>query len=395
MVRGDIHSPHLRALLDFESQRMGLPLSYHEAVLADDYQPPAFRREALIIAHTGFAPDPFGLPVEGGEVLVCRPRPHPQASGQRRRGPRSRWAHASRCRHPQRPARVLLAGGPVRAERCREASAGGLRRGTYWRPVFEMIMVRAVPILVANVRDYDWKAEQEQFAATRVRQVQARVARLEEDARNNDYAIESKTQEIAQLAHKNRELREHARLLESVTTREMKERAALELLALMKMAPRGCSAMDVQDEAIVVETHPVWVEHDDHDFDLGTFRVAIRLADDQVVIPQGHREQSVRLPPPARLIHRRALLRQHRRTARETARRGAIRGGRVGPAPVPAELQRRGRLHPHRALGQRVAGGALGAVLRQRLVRRLHRLRGQRLPLLRRPPRPLLVPPPG
>ena len=52
----------------------------------------------------------------------------------------------------------------------------------------------------------------------------------------------------------------------------------------MRMAPQACASIDVREDVIVVETHPVWVEHDDHDFDLGTFRVTVRLSDDQVTV---------------------------------------------------------------------------------------------------------------
>ena len=255
MLHGDVRSPHLRALLDFESQRAGLPMRYHEAVLADDYQPPAFRREVFVIAHTGFAPDTFGLPLEGGEVLVRVPAHIPKLPDNAVvvLGPDGRTPLGAVVRN------VLLVFFSLDA--LSEPSSVSKRRPAGFNrnvlsDVFEMLMARAVPILVAAVRDYDWKPEQEQFATARVRQVEARVARLREDTRVNDHAIESKTHEIAQLAHKNRELREHARLLESVTTREMRERAALELLALMRMAPQACASIDVQDDAIVVETQP-------------------------------------------------------------------------------------------------------------------------------------------
>ena len=198
MLHGDVRSGHLRALLEFESQRVGLPVRYHEAVLADDYQPPAFRREVFINAHTGFPPNTFGLPLEDGEVLVRVPAHIPKLPDDAVviLGPDGRTPLGAVVRN------VLLVFFSLEA--LSELSAVLKRRpadssGNVLSDVFEVLMARAVPILVANVREYDWKAEQKLFAAARVRQVQARVARLREDTRVNDHAIESKTHEIAQL----------------------------------------------------------------------------------------------------------------------------------------------------------------------------------------------------
>ena len=287
MLHGDVRSPHLRELLAFEAQRHGLSVRFHEAALSDHYVPPPFRREAIIVSHSEYHRERFGILLDDEEVLVNIPAHALDIDGET-------VGYTDRGGEPV-PLGVIIRNVLVvfvSLEALADPESALVRRrlnghapsGNVLASVFDMVVSQAMPRLKANIEGYDWAQERHSFAEQRLRGVQDRITRTKEDVTLNDRVIAEKTYEIARLIRKNQELRERAAFLESHTKMRVRRESEREFLSLMKLAPEAFREVDVQGDRIIARTYPVSMDHRDRDYELGAYQVTIRLDADEVLI---------------------------------------------------------------------------------------------------------------
>ena len=286
MLHGEVRSPHLRALLAYEAEKHGLPVRFQQTVLRDGFQPPPFRREAVILSHAEYHPEVFGIRLADEEVLVRVP------------------AHMLNVGEPvgyvDEAGELVPLGAVIRnvlvvfvslealaqpdAVLSRRALNGHAPTKSVLASVFDLVVSQAMPQLKANIEGYDWSEETRRFTAARIKGLQERVTQMRHDIALNDRGIEEKTYELMRAARKNRELRQHVAFLEDHTQVELRKDAEQEFMALTRLAPAAFSELDIQEDRITARTYPVTIEHDDHDYDLGTFQLTVGLDKDEVHI---------------------------------------------------------------------------------------------------------------
>jgi len=277
MLQGEVRSAHLRELLRFEAEKLSVPLRYVEHSL-DAFTLPPFTREVLIVSHTGYFRDTFGIDLPGGDVLVNVPTQMIEGGS----------PIGSSARHGEFQAlgalfgRVLVVyfslealADPANIQRVR--STGGLTKERVLAAVFDATVGAAMPRIADYIATYDFARERKCFADRRTRGVATRVAQLRQNLALNDRSIEEKTYEIGRLARKNQELREQAWFFESATDMRLRREAEREYLALMALVPQAFESLAVEDDRLVARTYPIsipWSEAGE-DIALGSFQITI------------------------------------------------------------------------------------------------------------------------
>ena len=194
MLHGEVRSPHLRALLQFEAEKLGLPVRFQESVLSE-FRPPPFRREPLILCHAEYHRERFGIRLSEEEVLVNIPACIVEAGD-----PIGYLDHGQLVPLGAVVRNVLLVffslealaePGAVLARRPRDGHAGSVLNA-----VFDLVVSQAMPKLQANIEGYDWLTERRRFGESRTRSVQARIGQLRQNLMINDRSIEEKTWEL-------------------------------------------------------------------------------------------------------------------------------------------------------------------------------------------------------
>lgn len=300
MLEGEVRSVHLRELLRFEAEKLPVPLRYAEHSL-DAFTLPPFRREALVIAHTGYFRESFGIDLPGGDVLVNVPAQMIEGGS----------PIGSSTRHGELTAlgavfgRVLVVyfslealAEPANVPRVR--STGGLTKERVLAAVFDATVGAAIPGIAEYIATYDFARERKAFADRRTRGVATRVAQLRQNLALNDRSIEEKTWEIGRLARKNQEFREQAHFLQSATDMRLRREAEREYLALMGLVPDAFESLAVEDDRLIARTYPIsipWSEAGS-DIALGSFQITIALDSDEVRITKTAGEKPDGYPHP-------------------------------------------------------------------------------------------------
>jgi hypothetical protein len=297
MLEGEVRSPHLKELLRFEAEKLRVPLRYAEHTL-DAFILPPFRREALIVSHSGYFRETFGIDVGDGDVLV-------QVPAQMIEGGEPVGYRDRRGAFVQMGAvfgRVLVLFLSLEAladpDSLRLVRGAGVRPERVLATVFDRVVAPALAGIAAHVATYGWLPERRLFAERRARGLVTRVGQLRQNVALNDRYIEEKTYEIARLARKNQELREQARFFESVTDIRIRREAEREFVSLMDLVPQAFEHVAVEDDRLVAQTYPIRIPSDEGDYDLGSFQIAIQFDSDEVRITKTTGEKPDGYPHP-------------------------------------------------------------------------------------------------
>ena len=303
MLCADVRSPHLRALLGFEAEQLGLPVRYQETTLTS-FTPPPFRREVFIVSHAEYHRERFGVRLPDEEILLDVPAhmvevpPGAEALGYIDRGGEL-VPLAAIIRNVLVVFFSLETLAQPEAVLRRRPTNGHTPTQNVLNAVFDLVVGQALPKIKANIEGYDWLPERRRFADARCRSVQTRIAQLRQNLQINDRSIEEKTWELTRLSRKNQELREQVGYLESTTAVRIRRDAEQELVALMSLVPGAYDDLRVEDDRIVARTYPITVtSRDGDDYDLGTFQVVIRLDADDVRITKISGEKPDGYPHP-------------------------------------------------------------------------------------------------
>ncbi len=276
MIDGDCTEP-LRSLLEFESQKYNLPISYHRVNL--DFDLPAaktFKSEIEVFVHRDDVPLPFALPV-GGELIqvcasVCSEVPDSDATplGPETGGELQPLAYVN-------GRRIII---PFDLE-CLEPLNGA---PNVINRVFDVIAALALSQTVKFIGKYSYKVEEDSFAGVMVRALEQSLHNMERNILDNDYDATKKTQEIIELVTKNRELKEAVEAVQQVGTARKRENAIREFRELLKLQPSPFRSITFDDISLTAETGPIEIVHEDYVYDLGRFEIEIAFTTNSLEI---------------------------------------------------------------------------------------------------------------
>jgi len=260
MINGHTDHPGLRAALEFEATRLGVPLRVRHTDLEWDASSSTDMLEVLI--HESGKQTDFGLYLDGDVHRLSAPLWLPPDDTPIF-GPLDEYGHnqpvASVLGHNVAihvPPRAL---GSLALKALGSAleEALPLAKETFEREVLTKESERYVDLKAST-----WTTRIDQ-RRQQVRDAEFSVLRLEED-------IRARYRNLAQL-------REELQLLESQTLPAVRRRSRDELERLRKMVPRGLQAVRLAGDRLVVTTLPIDIEHDGFTYQMGRYEVAIDI----------------------------------------------------------------------------------------------------------------------
>ena len=131
---------------------------------------------------------------------------------------------------------------------------------------------------------YDWREEKERFAGVMTRALDQSIHKMETDIRDNDWSIETKTNEILELIRKNAELRESVEAIKATGHQRRRENALRAFGEMMRLTPQAYRTITFDETCLTAETNPIEIDHDDFRYDLGRFRIEIGFTNDTLEI---------------------------------------------------------------------------------------------------------------
>ena len=269
MINGDIGEP-LLSLLEFESQRHNLAMSYRRIDFGHLPAKDPFRPEVEVLVHCDDAPLTFHLPA-GEEMVLVRASVYSDPPGEPV-GPKigGEVLPLAYIRGRQ----VLI---PYDLERL-DGPRGAINR------IFDQVAALALNLAVEHVRSYDWREEKVRFAGVMTRALDQSIHKMATDIRENEWSVETKTTEILELVRKNAELRECVEAIKAVGHERRRENAFRAFAEMMKLTPQPYLSITFDETDLTAETGPIEVDHEGLTYDLGRFQVEIAFTSDTLEI---------------------------------------------------------------------------------------------------------------
>ena len=272
MINGIVSEP-LCSLLAFESQKFGLPITYHRCDLRYANQDDRFEPALNILVHTDADPWTFAVPVNGDLLHVRAP------------------VFAGATMPPIGPVvdgevvplayvsgrRLVI---PFDLEELENLNGVPNPVNKIWTLISDL----ALPKAIAYVKKYDWKAERALYAGAKVRALEASVRKMESDVEDNVWSIDAKTKEVSDLVRKNAELKETIELWKDVGKARKEEDAVREFQLLMKLVPRAYRKITFDDSVLTATTGDVKIKYEGGIYEMGFFEVKIGFDDDRLTI---------------------------------------------------------------------------------------------------------------
>ena len=272
MIEGHASEP-LRSLLEFESEKLGIPIAYHRHDLryADVHGP--FRPVIEVHVHADSDPVEFSIPLDDAVIPVTASvfdKPLTDAVGPEVDGEVLPVAYL-KGRH------VLI---PFDLEGLESDVPNAVNR------IFDLVAKYALADAAEAVRTYDWKDERGRYARIKKLALDRCVISLRRDIDDNAYEVDRKTREITELVRKNVELRDALEHLEHCKPRRVEENALREFTELRRLVPKPYAEIDFDESSLRAKTGPIEIDHDSGWYDLGRFEVRIEFDNDRLTIAQ-------------------------------------------------------------------------------------------------------------
>ena len=258
VTHGSIHAG-LAAALEFEEQRLGLPVEVHHRHLLDIPANEPFRPVLDVTVHTGSVVEDFPVLLEDELLEITAPAyviEDERIFGYRgRRGELAPLAGVTGNRiriyfdldavftHPDRVRRR-----PTNGE-CPDAHPA-VR-------LADLVLGPALTRAGRNIRSYSWRAEQDGYARRILQAQEQQADEWRRDIRDNDIAVEDKTWQIRSLAEKNTQLRDQVRSFEKLTRRRRIRQAHEDHAQIVRMLGRGLRTLRIENSILRASTAPV------------------------------------------------------------------------------------------------------------------------------------------
>jgi hypothetical protein len=151
--------------------------------------------------------------------------------------------------------------------------------------ILDAIFSKAMPVLMLNIKEYDWAEERKTYAEAKLCALEESVKTWERDIESNQDEINEKTWEIQKLVQKNEQLIRAIDTIKKDTKSLQKRKADEEHDALVKMLQSGAiKEFDVAGNKLTFKTGQIEIEFEDYTYTLGPFQVEIPFAGDRIHI---------------------------------------------------------------------------------------------------------------
>jgi len=278
--------PVLASLLSFEEHRLGYPFEGHSRSLINLPPDPPFRPVVEVNIHTSRSDESFPVLLPDELLEITAPAyvigDEKVVGFNDRNGDLCPLAGASgnRVNVYFDLNKLFYENGSVK----RKALNGGRLSGNPGNKVAELIFSQALPIILGNIRRYDWSREREQFARLKLQARDGMAREWKRAVRENDQAIQDKMWEIQSRAGKNQELRERLRLHNLLTRKRVERAAKQEHEQLMRLLGRSLRSVEVRDGALRALTTPIEIEYHGFVYEFGCFTIELPLGNGHLTI---------------------------------------------------------------------------------------------------------------
>jgi len=277
--------PALAGLLQFEEQRLGVPVEVVRKPLYNLAPVSPFRPIVEVRIHTGTAPETF--PVLLADELLEITAPAYVTSEAREVG----FADATGQFCPLAGVtanRVTLYFDLDEIFSCpvnvRRKSTHGATTGHPGNKVADLVFGQAFAIALGNIRRYDWKKEVQEYASSVLAARQTQVEEWRQAYRHNERDLEEKSWEIQRLARKNAELRQRIRTHNLLTRKRIERKAREDHSGLVRMLGRGLGSIQVESGVLRAVTAPVEILWGGYTYEMGRYVISIPLGEGRLTI---------------------------------------------------------------------------------------------------------------
>ena len=254
--------PGLRALLQFEEQKHGIPVQW-DAYVPDYLLERRFRPEITIIGMPDDAHDTLEVLIDGQSGRF-RARPHAITPG-----------HAVGVTHEG----VFTPLATVEGRRIHllvDVEGAFREPGTLPAPkLFDAIFSQAMPLAEAFIKGYSWEQETAQYVSWKLTSLDDQVREWRQAIRDNAYEVDRLTSRIATLVRKNLALNDSIRLGETASKSDRTEKARAEFAAIRKLMPHIVTDMQLEYGKLKVDLAPITIDYDDATYEMGTYTATI------------------------------------------------------------------------------------------------------------------------
>jgi len=261
MLSGHCDHAGLRALLEFESTRLELPIRVRHIDL--QWNSLDARREELgVLVHDGVNAVDFGLHLDGGVHHVSSPLWLP---------PDDTPVFGPVDEHGQVQPLVSVVGHNVAVHIPPRCLGGCAVR--VLGPCLEEALARARKVFEERVLS----AETDRYMALKERTWSSRLELRRQAAYDAEMSVLRLEEDLRSRYRNLAELKEELRLLEIQVLPAVRRNGRNELDRLRKMVPRALQAVRVSDGRLLITTHAVSIEHEGYTYELGRFEININV----------------------------------------------------------------------------------------------------------------------
>ncbi len=254
--------PGLRAQLQFEEQKHGIPVQWASYV-PDYLLDRRFRPEITVIGLPADIQDTLEVVIDGQRGRL-RGRPHAITPGQAV-GVTHEGVFTPLATVEGRRIHLLI-----------DLEAAFTEPSAIPAPkLFDVIFSQAMPLAAAFVKGYTWDQEVEQYVSWKLTSLEEQVREWRQAIRDNAYEVDRLTSRIATLVRKNLELNDSIKLGETASKSDRTEKAHAEFHAIRKLMPAVVTDMQLEYGKLRVELAPVTIDYDDRTYEMGTYTVTI------------------------------------------------------------------------------------------------------------------------
>ena len=289
MVTGDFgayaNAAALRAMLEFESQKHGVDISFH---LADLERPPnrQFQKRVQVLCHGYGSKHDLNFPFKEGSISF-------KAQSYFMKGlvelsgltnevigfVGDAYLHPVAHIEANRLYVYLnLLDLPVNTDA--EDGQGINVLGK----VFDFIFSNAMPVLKKNVDNYDYKAERERYVSIKLSALMAKETELARNISSNEREVQECMDSIVRLTRAVSTDRMMLDDLRARTERKKSEDAGREYLSILKLMPQPYKEITFDDQELKAYTHCIVIDYDDTEYEIGEFVVTISFSSGRLTI---------------------------------------------------------------------------------------------------------------
>jgi hypothetical protein len=275
--------PALTGILQFEEQRLGIPIEVVKKSLYN-HPPSSFQPVIEVRIHTGTAPETFPI-LLADELLDVTAPVHVSVEAREigfsdNTGQFCPLAGVTDNRvNLFFDLNELFYPGNVRRK-----SINGSVSGHPGNKVADLIFTQALVIAQRNIRRYDWKNETREYTSHVLAARQKIVEEWRTAHRQNERNIEEKSWEIQKLARKNGELRQRIKTHEQLTSKRIERKAREDHSGLIRLLGRGLGSIDVVNGVLRTITAPVKIDWCGVTYEMGRYVISIPLGEGRLTI---------------------------------------------------------------------------------------------------------------